>query len=156
MQVVISDGGRAAAGFRGTTGDCVVRAVAIAGGLDYRKVYDALAETNAKSKTRGRAAGSPRNGVNTRSAAFKRYMAGLGFRWTPTMLIGSGCKVHLADGELPMGRLVVAVSRHYTAVIDGVIHDSFDPQRTTIWHDETGAVVRFSERCVYGYWTAAG
>jgi len=42
----------------------------------------------------------------------------------PTMAIGSGCKVHLADGELPPGRLVVSVSKHYTAVTDGVIHDT--------------------------------
>jgi hypothetical protein len=35
-------------------------------------------------------------------------------------------QVPLADGELPMGRLVVAVSKHYTAVIDG---NTFDPSR---------------------------
>jgi len=57
----------------------------------------------------------------------------------PTMGIGTGCKVHLADGELPMGRLVVSVSKHYTCVVDGVINDTFNPER------ETG-------RCVYGYW----
>jgi hypothetical protein len=50
------------------------------------------------------------------------------------------CKVHLRDGELPMGRLVVSLSRYYAAVIDGVIHDTHDPSR-----DGT--------RCVYGYWT---
>jgi hypothetical protein len=73
---------------------------------------------------------------------FKEYVALLGFEWVPTMLIGSGCKVHLADGELPMGRLVVAVSKHYTAVIDGVIHDTYDPSRG-------------GSRCVYGYWRLA-
>ena len=55
------------------------------------------------------------------------------------MSIGSGCKVHLAEGELPMGRLVVAVSRHYTAVIDGVVWDTSNPCRGGM-------------RCVYGYW----
>lgn len=34
------DGGRAAAGFRGTTGDCVVRAIAIATGRKYKTVYN--------------------------------------------------------------------------------------------------------------------
>ena len=63
----------------------------------------------------------------------------LGFEWNPTMQIGSGCKVHLHDGELPLDRLVVAVSKQYTAVIDGVIHDIYDPSRD-------------GERCVYGYW----
>lgn len=47
-----------------------------------------------------------------------------------------------ACAELPSGRLIVAVSRHLCAVIDGVIHDTFDPSR-----DGT--------RCVYGYFQAA-
>ena len=70
---------------------------------------------------------------------FLDYMHDLGFEWMATMLIGQGCKVHLRDGELPMGRLVVSVSKHWTAVIDGVIRDTYDPSR-----DGT--------RCVYGYW----
>jgi hypothetical protein len=80
-------------------------------------------------------------------------MAALGFTWTPTMRVGQGCKVHLVDGELPPGRLVVSVSRHYTAVIDGVIRDTHDPQRTTFWYEPDGSTRR-SERCVYGYWRA--
>jgi hypothetical protein len=43
------------------------------------------------------------------------------------MQIGSGCTVHLRADELPSGRLVVSVSKHLTAVIDGVIHDAHDP-----------------------------
>jgi hypothetical protein len=50
-----------------------------------------------------------------------------GFVWTPTMGIGTGCTVHLRAGELPLGRLVVSISRHYTAVIDGVVWDTIDP-----------------------------
>lgn len=41
----------------------------------------------------------------------------------------NGCQKPPTDGELPSGRLVVSVSKHYTAVIDGVIHDTYDPQR---------------------------
>ena len=63
-------------------------------------------------------------------------------RWTATMDIGKGCRVHLRAGEVPMtGRVIVKVSRHLTALIDGVIHDTGDPSR-----DGT--------RCVYGYWEA--
>jgi hypothetical protein len=47
----------------------------------------------------GRTAG---DGIYTNSALFKRYMASLGFVWVPTMGIGTGCKVHLRSGELPM------------------------------------------------------
>ena len=50
------------------------------------------------------------------------------------------CTVHLRADELPAGRIIASLSRHVVAVIDGVIHDIYDPSR-----DGT--------RCVYGYWT---
>jgi hypothetical protein len=61
------------------------------------------------------------------------------------MHIGSGCTAHLRDGEswVPQGRVIVKVSKHYTALIDGVIHDTHDPSRG-------------GTRCVYGYWTPQG
>lgn len=43
-EYVYDDGGRAAAGFKGETGDCVCRAVAIATEQPYQVVYDALNE----------------------------------------------------------------------------------------------------------------
>lgn len=135
----IDDGGRVTAGFRGSAGDCVTRAVAIASGLPYADVYRALAGgAGIERKSRG---ASARNGIRTSRKWFKDYMLSIGFLWTPTMQIGTGCKVHLVADELPSGRLVVAVSRHYTAVIDGVIHDTHDPSRN-------------GRRCVYGYWKA--
>jgi hypothetical protein len=39
MMWVADDGGRAATGFSGKTGDCVVRAIAIACELPYAEVY---------------------------------------------------------------------------------------------------------------------
>ena len=48
--------------------------------------------------------------------------------------------MHLRADELPPGRLVVSVTHHLTAVIDGVIHDTHDPSRG-------------GTRCVYGVWT---
>lgn len=153
MKYQYNDGGRAAAGFAGAAGDCVVRAVAIATEQPYAQVYEALANVNAGARSRSRIAGkrSARSGVLVGTAGFKRYMQSLGWVWTPTMRIGSGCTVHLTDGELPAGRLIVSVSKHYTAVIDGVIHDTHDPRRTTLYYED-GVIVRRSERCVYGYW----
>ena len=145
MTFTYNDGGRKAAGYQGDTGVCVVRAVAIATEQPYQAVYDALTEierSRPKSKHNKRGSTTVRNGVQTRSKAFKDYMAALGWRWTPTMHIGSGCTVHLADGELPMGRIIVLVSRHMVAVIDSVIYDTHDPQRN-------------GGRCVYGYWRKA-
>lgn len=166
------DGGREAAGFRGTAGDCVARAIAIATGRPYREVYDRLAAINATHRHKGKMrARSARSGVLTGRVAFKRYMAELGFEWVPTMSIGSGCTVHLHDDELPMGRLVVSLSRHLTAVIDGVIRDTYDPRRDTHyvrsgdgtkvggpvemrpgeWRNANG-ICGIARRCVYGYW----
>jgi hypothetical protein len=153
---IFDDGGRAAAGYRGQAGDCVVRAVAIASGRPYADIYAELSlGMGAQRKSKGATA---RNGVNVRRKWFRDYMASLGFQWVPTMFIGQGCKTHLLKDELPTGRLVVAVSKHYTAVIDGVIHDTHDPSRTTLYPDEQGRAGggygRMTHRCVYGYWMA--
>lgn len=143
MRLELNDGGRAAAGFKGTAGDCVARSIAIASGVPYAEVYARLAAGTGSQRAgkRGKRSASARNGVNTTRKWFKDYMAELGFAWTPTMGIGTGCKVHLRADELPHGRLVVAVSKHMTAVIDGVINDTHDCARN-------------GTRCVYGYWSA--
>jgi hypothetical protein len=67
-------------------------------------------------------------------------MAKLGWKWTPLVTIGSGCKVHLRPDELPKGRIMVQLSKHVAAVIDGVVQDTHDPSRS-------------GTRCVYGYWS---
>lgn len=168
MKYVQDDGGRKAAGFKGSAGDCVARSIAIASGRPYAEVYAALSK-GAGSERRSRGA-TARNGIRTGRKWFKDYMANLGFTWTPTMRIGTGCKVHLDAAELPAGRLVVAVSKHYTAVIDGVIHDTYNPaadRGTTVYtpnHPDVPKGARWlgdrwayaPKRCVYGYWTFEG
>ena len=139
MEYTFDDGGRALAGHKGLAGDCTVRAIAIATEQPYQRVYDALFDLNRNTPKRGPRKSSPRDG-NTRMATIKEYMAGLGWKWKACVSIGSGCKVHLRAEELPGGRIVTRLSKHLCAVIDGVIHDSYDPQR-----DGT--------RCVYGYWS---
>lgn len=135
---VLDDGGRSAAGYRGDTDDCVTRAIAIAADLPYREVYDALNEAARRERPRnGRKRSSSRTGVGR--ATIRRFLEDLGWEWTPTMQIGSGCRVHLRADELPPGRLVVSVSKHVVAVIDGVLHDTHDCSRG-------------GTRCVYGYW----
>ena len=137
----INDGGRQAAGFKGTAGDCVARSIAIASGLPYTEVYAKLAQETGSQRAgkAGKRSASARNGINVGRKWFKDYMASIGFVWVPTMGIGTGCKVHLNADELPKGRLIVSVSKHYTALIDGVINDLYNPDRG-------------GKRCVYGYW----
>jgi len=171
MRFEPDDGGRAAAGFRGNAGDCATRAIAIATGMPYREVYD-LVNDFAKDERykRGRVgfAAATGRGSSARTGVLKQTMRAvmdhLGWTFTPTMGIGTGCTVHLTDGELPMGRLIVSVSKHYTAVIDGVIHDTHDPQREVhAIEPDTGRTLKPGEwrnvngicsirrRCVYGY-----
>ncbi len=136
---VYDDGGRSEAGYRGEAGDCAVRAAAIVTGLPYPIVYDAINELALDERPRGKKKRSnARDGVWPKTLG--RLLEGAGFTWTPTMGIGTGCQVHLTADELPEGPLVARVSKHFVAVVDGVIHDTHDPARG-------------GERCVYGYWT---
>lgn len=142
---VLDDGGRVAAGYKGAAGDCGTRAIAIATGMPYQAVYDlvnqaaAVERPSARKPKRGKA--RARSGARTGiwMPTMMKIMAGLGWTWVPTMGIGTGCRVHLKADELPAGRIIVRLSGHYAAVIDGVVHDTFEDSR-----DGT--------RCVYGYW----
>jgi len=140
MEFIFHDGGRAAAGYKGRTGDCVTRSIAIATERTYQEVYDSLnlhaqAERIGKRKKKR---SSSRTGVFRQT--YQAYLESLGWRWTSTMSIGSGCKIHLRPSELPRGPLIVKVSRHLTAVIDGVLYDTHDCSRG-------------GTRCVYGYFS---
>lgn len=141
-----NDGGREKAGFKGGAGDCVVRSIAIAANLPYIKVYEDLRQANESyaqsrndrlAKRLNAKGSSPRNG-NHRNV-FHDYILEQGFSWVPTMKVGAGCQVHLRPEELPKGVLIVKVSKHLTAIINGVIQDTHDPSRD-------------GKRCVYGYY----
>jgi hypothetical protein len=133
---VYDDGGRTAAGWKGGAGDCVARSIAIGTGLPYRAVYDELARRNAERKRGGPR--SARNGLLRR--VYEPLLFDLGWIWDAHMRVGAGCRTHMAVGEIPAeGRLIVAVSRHLTAVVDGVVRDTHDP-------------CRGGTRCVYGWY----
>jgi hypothetical protein len=138
---VFNDGGRSAAGYKGQLKDCVVRAIAIATESPYQKIYDLVNEVSCEQNTRNKPkCSSVHDGVP--KFVIDRMMKQLDWQWVPTMKIGTGCQVHLHRDELPPGRLVVRVTRHVVAVVDGVIHDD---------HDST----RGGTRCVYGYYQKA-
>ena len=127
----MDDGGRSKYFKAANVGDCVVRAIAIASKRDYKEVYNLVRKVSGNT---------PRNGVFTKREAFKNFMRELGFVWKPTMKVGEGCTTHLESGEIPMhSRIICVCSRHWVAVINGVIHDTYDSSRN-------------GSRCVYGYW----
>jgi len=147
LKLKVDDGGRSAAGYKGKAGDCVVRSIAIVTGMNYQKVYKDLYDANENFRINSKTNlarslkqknDSPRTG--THRVVLKKYLEKLGWKWTPTMFIGQGCKVHLKKEELPSGILIVSCSKHITVIKNGVLHDTYDCSRN-------------GTRCVYGYWT---
>jgi SNF2 family DNA or RNA helicase len=125
---VRDDGGRAAAGFKGHTGDCVVRAISIAmdpSGALYKQVYEAL-------KARMPAGKSVRDGCPVEVSG--PYLQELGWQHIDVPI------TLLKDAKLPAGRLVVETPTHWVAAIDGVFYDSGD------------FATKSSRYTVCGYW----
>lgn len=138
---VWDDGGRSLTQYRAEApGDCVCRAIAIVLHRPYQEVYDELAEAcKGERRVKGRRPSHPRTGVAR--PIYDRYLREAGLEWEATMGIGTGCQFHLRAGEVPMvGAALLRLSRHITAVVDGVIRDTYDPSR-----DGT--------RCVYGWYS---
>tara|TARA_B100000575_G_C23099230_1_gene634122 strand:+ start:1110 stop:1568 length:459 start_codon:yes stop_codon:yes gene_type:complete len=147
MELNLSDGGRSQY-FKSSSNDCVVRAICNATNYDYKEIYDSLVQWSKTyaiqkndryaKKLRKQKVITVRNGVYPPIA--KSFLNGLGFRFTSTMSIGSGCQTHLIKDELPQGTLIVRLSKHLTCVKDGILFDTFDCSRN-------------GTRCVYGYWS---
>ncbi|MDE6292848.1 MAG: hypothetical protein K2L98_04120 [Bacilli bacterium] len=136
MKWVYDDGGRSKY-FKGTTGDCVTRAISIATGRDYKEIYDLINKYAKEEPVDELYMSNARTGVC--KELVHKVLADLGWTWKACMFFGKGCQVHLKDGELPKkGVLIVSVSKHLTCIKNNVIHDTYDPSRG-------------GRRCVYGY-----
>jgi hypothetical protein len=165
-----NDGGRSEAGFQGRTGDCVCRSIAIATGKPYVEVYDELRDLGWncwESWNRSYRSNEeywlthsdfcdPEEDIYLSEKEFRQigfwrdpddasaisdeealrrettYLKSLGWQYTATN------SVHWR--ALPDGRLIVQISGHLVAVIDGVIHDTFDCSRG-------------GTACIEGYWS---
>ena len=111
------DGGRLDAGYRGDAGDCVVRALTIITGEDYRDIYREIARANQRHEGKR----SARNGVKPK--VYLPVFAAHGLR-----------KVSLPKGPRPTyteaweryGDCIVSTSRHVAAIIGGALRDTFD------------------------------
>jgi hypothetical protein len=127
MNFVYNDGGRRASGFKRHGGDCVVRAVAIATKQDYKYVYKLCSIFNAAQ----RGTMSASNGVPL-TRAFHKWMTNMGWEYK-----------HCGDTPFDTpsaGTFILHTDKHYTAVIDGVVHDTFNLFNT------------FVEVPILGYW----
>ena len=138
LQYRRSDGGRREAGFKGTGGDCVVRALALMTGKPYRACYNELAVEAyadvAKNGQKWTHDYIERKGVLPRTYA-KVYKAnGL-------------VKARLPKGALPTyteavalyGRCIAKTRRHVVHLNGQGMHDTFDGRLAHFW--ATGEVV---------------
>ena len=135
MRFKFNDGGRADAGYKGHAGDCVPRSIIIANNLPYRRVRADL-DGMVKVMTGGLCQ-STQNGTPTPVA--HAYLTSLG--WEAVPMVGSSI------AEVPSrGTYIVSIKsrHHWTCIIDGVIHDTWDCHVTRRTKD------KFSR--IYGYY----
>jgi len=121
-----NDGGRAATGRKGSAGDCGVRAMSIALGLDYDACYKELAQANKDAGHKK----SARNGLP--KSVYEKVLNKHGWFWMAAPKF-EGRKCKASDTE---GVCIARMSKHYCAVIEGTPHDTFDS----------------SNKMVYGIW----
>jgi Protein of unknown function (DUF2786) len=114
MKYVFDDGGRTASK-HDEVNDCACRAIAIATERPYHEIWTAF-------RTILEAEG-PRRRSGVDESVQHKLMESLGWTWVPTQ------KAHLREDDLPAGRLVVCIKGHSVAVVNGVIHDTFNPSR---------------------------
>lgn len=124
MSYVLSDGGRFASGRKGFAKDCATRAVAIATGMDYDDVYNLLARANKRVGRRK----SAREGIEIEVLEIVLKHLGFVQCQAPKFV---GRKARYCD--LPMGRIIARQAGHVVAVIDGVLHDTFDSSNRMVY-----------------------
>ena len=137
------DGGRAAAGYRGKTGDCVVRAIAICANEDYLTVYRTMAE---HMKRNGYAASGNAYATRERNRKAPRRRGQLNARCVQDHVLEAYgfTRVRLPSGERPTfteahhryGDCIVGTTKHLAALVGGALLDIFDG-RTYEWDAET-------------------
>lgn len=126
---VICDGGRATSRRPRQTNDCTVRAIALATGADYDFAYDTLKEAGRKCS----------RGFHFRKWAKDQSFNGFTFEWMAFPAVKGERRMNpMSFYKLfPQGRYIAKTARHVFAVIDGVVHDSWEQR---------------ADRCIYGCW----
>lgn len=122
MKFIWHDGGRAACGFVGQTGDCVTRSIAIATGRVYRDVYQALSETSSRTA---------RHGIDDGVAS--QYLRALGWKRMTAE--------KMTPADLPPGALMLVFNSfhtnrtgHMSCMVDHTIYDTWNPLEDPEYH----------------------
>ena len=126
MKYTFNDGGRGEH-YKGLTGDCVTRAITIATKLPYDVVYNALFNIARNWKGNSKLAKSIRLNPSPRNGCFKQVSS----EFLKGLNIGEvRMKVKVNDPMFYKGRYIVYVRRHFLAIIDGVVNDTWDSRKT--------------------------
>lgn len=109
LPYTFNDGGRSQYK-EGRAHDCVARAISIAAELDYKVVWEELQR---------RGCPNPDEGCIKR--VWGRYLKDLGFKW-----VSSAGKGRTNTDHVPTeGRVILNQPRHFCAVINGVLNDTY-------------------------------
>ena len=96
------------------TGDCVIRAIAIATGKDYREVRDALFELAREMWV-----------MPSTTDCYEAYLTSLGWERHSPLKDGNR-KVLVKDFPIKTGAVIIHTCKHLTTIVDGEIHDTWD------------------------------
>ena len=160
IEYIYDDGGRKAAGYKGDTGDCAVRAIAIAADADYQHVYKAMCDAmqehgyvasgNAYRQKRKDGGKRKRGQLNGKQVQ-QEVMAQFGFR---KVTLGAGERPTYTEAHARYGNCIVSTTRHVCALKGGALRDTFDG-RTYDWigsHPDTGNFNEKRERKAMSVW----
>ena len=153
------DGGREAAGYRGRIGDCVVRAIAICTGEDYRAVYLTMAEHMKRNghaasgnayATRERNRKAPRSkGQLIARRVQDRVLEVYGFR---KVSLPAGARPTFTEAHRRYGDCILGTTKHVAAVVNDALRDTFDG-RTYEWAEpRTESGIETRERKAQSVW----
>ena len=133
LRYVYDDGGRKDAGFKGDTGDCAVRAIAIVSGRPYIEVYRTMA---AEMKAAGYSASGNAYATreNKRKAPRKRgQLTAVKVQEKVMRMFGlekvklpAGAKPTFAEAHATHGNCVARTAKHVAALKDGALRDLWD------------------------------
>ena len=118
-----NDGGRSKY-YKGKTGDCVVRAIAIALELDYKLVYDELADLNKSFE----GIKSARNG--THKKVYDAYLKKHGWKWHSAPKFDGRKARHY---DMPSGRCIGRMAKHLVAIVDKQVYDTWDSTHKMVY-----------------------
>jgi len=127
MKYKYNEGGRGEH-YKGLSGDCVTRAITIATEQRYDDVYNALFDIARNWKGNSKLAKRIRTNASPRDGCFKE----VGSKYLKDLSIDEvRKKLKINDQIFNEGRYVVKVRRHWIAIIDGVVHDTWDSRKTS-------------------------